>query len=220
MLEQMPCQGYDTTLRGFKAWMGTFHVGFTCTQCSLVFCLNLSPLQIKRSDSAFFWEEREIMANANSEWIVQVALVLNLLAAQGSLRTHHKWIGLIRLLTQWVIAVVLSSMSSCVDYQAKLLKCFGEYILTFHVPGMFWSGLEMLRKRQRVADPRLALHISYHGQNTKLCDSHKVAHRIRPHARWGPKLPGRGYVCLETLAIAIIHIICNPGIDFFTALKA
>jgi len=29
-------------------------------------------LQIKRSDSAFFWEEREIMANANSEWIVQV----------------------------------------------------------------------------------------------------------------------------------------------------
>lgn len=28
--------------------------------------------QIKRSDSAFFWEEREIMANANSEWIVQV----------------------------------------------------------------------------------------------------------------------------------------------------
>ena len=29
-------------------------------------------MQIKRSDSAFFWEEREIMANANSEWIVQV----------------------------------------------------------------------------------------------------------------------------------------------------
>lgn len=27
---------------------------------------------IKRSDSAFFWEEREIMANANSEWIVQL----------------------------------------------------------------------------------------------------------------------------------------------------
>ena len=29
-------------------------------------------MQIKRSDSAFFWEEREIMANANSEWIVKV----------------------------------------------------------------------------------------------------------------------------------------------------
>ncbi|CAH1772749.1 unnamed protein product [Owenia fusiformis] len=27
---------------------------------------------IKRSDSAFFWEEREIMANANSTWIVQL----------------------------------------------------------------------------------------------------------------------------------------------------
>ncbi|KAL3869241.1 hypothetical protein ACJMK2_041948 [Sinanodonta woodiana] len=27
---------------------------------------------IKRSDSAFFWEEREIMANANSDWIVQL----------------------------------------------------------------------------------------------------------------------------------------------------
>jgi len=34
--------------------------------------LFLFLLQIKRSDSAFFWEEREIMANANSEWIVQV----------------------------------------------------------------------------------------------------------------------------------------------------
>ena len=29
-------------------------------------------LQIKRSDSAFFWEERDIMAHANSEWIVQL----------------------------------------------------------------------------------------------------------------------------------------------------
>lgn len=29
-------------------------------------------LQIKRSESAFFWEEREIMASADSEWIVQV----------------------------------------------------------------------------------------------------------------------------------------------------
>jgi len=33
-------------------------------------------LQIKRSDSAFFWEEREIMANANSKWIVQVFVCL------------------------------------------------------------------------------------------------------------------------------------------------
>jgi len=32
-------------------------------------------LQIKRSDSAFFWEEREIMANANCEWIVQVPMI-------------------------------------------------------------------------------------------------------------------------------------------------
>ena len=29
-------------------------------------------IQIKRSDSAFFWEERDIMAHANSEWIVQL----------------------------------------------------------------------------------------------------------------------------------------------------
>ena len=29
-------------------------------------------LQIKRSDSAFFWEERDIMAHANSEWIVRL----------------------------------------------------------------------------------------------------------------------------------------------------
>ncbi len=28
--------------------------------------------QIKRSDSAFFWEERDIMAHANSEWLVQL----------------------------------------------------------------------------------------------------------------------------------------------------
>ncbi|RZF34471.1 hypothetical protein LSTR_LSTR016019, partial [Laodelphax striatellus] len=27
---------------------------------------------IKRSDSAFFWEEGDIMAYANSEWIVQL----------------------------------------------------------------------------------------------------------------------------------------------------
>ena len=27
---------------------------------------------IKRSDSAFFWEERDIMAFANSAWVVQV----------------------------------------------------------------------------------------------------------------------------------------------------
>ena len=29
---------------------------------------------IKRSDSAFFWEERDIMAFANSPWVVQVML--------------------------------------------------------------------------------------------------------------------------------------------------
>lgn len=27
---------------------------------------------IKRSDSAFFWEERDIMAHSNSEWIVKL----------------------------------------------------------------------------------------------------------------------------------------------------
>ena len=31
---------------------------------------------IKRSDSAFFWEERFIMANANSDWIVKVPIFL------------------------------------------------------------------------------------------------------------------------------------------------
>lgn len=32
---------------------------------------------IKRSDSAFFWEERDIMAFANSSWVVQVCRKLN-----------------------------------------------------------------------------------------------------------------------------------------------
>ena len=27
---------------------------------------------IRRSDSAFFWEERDIMAHADSEWIVEL----------------------------------------------------------------------------------------------------------------------------------------------------
>lgn len=31
---------------------------------------------IKRSDSAFFWEERDIMAFSNSPWVVQVMLEL------------------------------------------------------------------------------------------------------------------------------------------------
>lgn len=32
---------------------------------------------IKRSDSAFFWEERDIMAFANSPWVVQVRMMSN-----------------------------------------------------------------------------------------------------------------------------------------------
>lgn len=36
----------------------------------------LSFLKIKRSDSAFFWEEREIMAHSNSAWIVKVFIAL------------------------------------------------------------------------------------------------------------------------------------------------
>lgn len=32
----------------------------------------MSAVQIKRSDSAFFWEERDIMAHANSDWIVRL----------------------------------------------------------------------------------------------------------------------------------------------------
>ena len=32
------------------------------------------PLQIRRSDSAFFWEERDIMAHAGSDWIVKVCV--------------------------------------------------------------------------------------------------------------------------------------------------
>lgn len=27
---------------------------------------------IRRSESAFYWEERDIMAHANSEWIIQL----------------------------------------------------------------------------------------------------------------------------------------------------
>ena len=29
--------------------------------------------QIKRSESAFFWEERDIMAHSNSQWVVRVS---------------------------------------------------------------------------------------------------------------------------------------------------
>lgn len=32
---------------------------------------------IKRSDSAFFWEERDIMAFANSPWVVQVGHIID-----------------------------------------------------------------------------------------------------------------------------------------------
>lgn len=32
---------------------------------------------IKRSDSAFFWEERDIMAFSNSPWVVQVGYLIN-----------------------------------------------------------------------------------------------------------------------------------------------
>ena len=37
---------------------------------------------IKRSDSAFFWEERDIMAHANSEWIVQLHFAFQ----------DHRWV--------------------------------------------------------------------------------------------------------------------------------
>ena len=37
---------------------------------------------IKRSDSAFFWEERDIMAHANSEWLVQLHFAF---------QVGHKW---------------------------------------------------------------------------------------------------------------------------------
>lgn len=37
-----------------------------------IITFHILPMQIKRSDSAFFWEERDIMAHANSEWIVQL----------------------------------------------------------------------------------------------------------------------------------------------------
>ena len=34
--------------------------------------ISFSVTQIKRSDSALYWEEREILAHANSDWVVQV----------------------------------------------------------------------------------------------------------------------------------------------------
>lgn len=40
---------------------------------------------IKRSDSAFFWEERDIMAFANSPWVVQVKWYFKILALWSSL---------------------------------------------------------------------------------------------------------------------------------------
>lgn len=41
---------------------------------------------IKRSDSAFFWEERDIMAFSNSPWIVQVE------RKYTHTHTHVKWL--------------------------------------------------------------------------------------------------------------------------------
>ncbi|KAM6143277.1 rho-associated protein kinase 1-like [Erethizon dorsatum] len=42
---------------------------------------------IKRSDSAFFWEERDIMAFANSPWVVQISLRIPNIAA-----FRRKWL--------------------------------------------------------------------------------------------------------------------------------
>lgn len=42
---------------------------------------------IKRSDSAFFWEERHIMAFSNSPWVVQVRNTSQVLIL---LKTHKK----------------------------------------------------------------------------------------------------------------------------------
>ncbi|BFY99727.1 hypothetical protein BsWGS_02766 [Bradybaena similaris] len=42
------------------------------TKCVFAMKLLSKYEMLKRSDSAYYWEEREIMANANSEWIVQL----------------------------------------------------------------------------------------------------------------------------------------------------
>jgi len=41
---------------------------------------------MKRPDSAFFWEERHIMAHANSEWIVQLHFAFQV---SGLFKKYH-----------------------------------------------------------------------------------------------------------------------------------
>lgn len=52
--------------------VGFSSVGEVIDSCFVFVYVMFCLFQIKRSDSAFFWEERDIMAHANSEWIVQL----------------------------------------------------------------------------------------------------------------------------------------------------
>ena len=55
-------------LSKFEMVMKHISINYNCSTLNS----NCSHFQIKRSDSAFFWEERDIMAHANSEWIVRL----------------------------------------------------------------------------------------------------------------------------------------------------
>ncbi len=71
----------------------------------------LFAFQLKRSESAFFWEERDIMAHANSDWIVQVInwidqdIVLSL-SCRVSHRNHCKKIYLLSFEDKYIIILL------------------------------------------------------------------------------------------------------------------
>ncbi len=54
---------------------------------------------IKRSDSAFFWEERDIMAHAKSEWIVELHYAFQ--------DTHYLYMVMEYMPGQWVGLIVM-----------------------------------------------------------------------------------------------------------------
>lgn len=67
---------------------------------------------IKRSDSAFFWEERDIMANANSEWIVQLHYAFQ----------DTKYLYMVMDYMPGMIRLISLCRASCISYTAIVVK--------------------------------------------------------------------------------------------------